>query len=395
MARTKTQSAESNAKKAGGKKKAAASKTPAVKTSAAKKPAAKKPAAKKPGPSSSKKVVGKKAAANSPGKKAAGKKAADRKPAKKEPAKKKPAGKKASGASSASSKAPVKKAAAAKKTSAKPAKASKSTAKKTPAKKAPAKKAPAKKAPAKKPAGKKASASKSAPKKAPAAKKPAKKSTKKSAAAKQAQVQEAPAVVAPPPKRRSSKFNPTAVTKPVKKKKRVERQKFKVPVGRRAASRQAGDQAPSAEVPAPSRPEGGFTPEQLRKVKTGISAKQLAAFRKNLLDHRREILADVAGINAARSHDDGDSHVPLHMADVGSENYDREFNLMLQEEEHKMLVDIDAAIARIDDGTYGVCQDTCTPIGRGRLEYKPWARYGIEAARRREASAKHRGGSST
>ena len=73
------------------------------------------------------------------------------------------------------------------------------------------------------------------------------------------------------------------------------------------------------------------------------------------------------------------------MADVGSENYEREFNLMLKESDHRLLLDIDEALARIEDGTYGVCHDTCTPIGLGRLEYKPWARYGIESARAREA----------
>ena len=185
-----------------------------------------------------------------------------------------------------------------------------------------------------------------------------------------------------PGRRRSSKFNPTAVVKPLKKKSAVVHTKYKVPVGRRAASRQAGDAAAPAAAAPLVRPDDGFSAEQLRKVKTGLSKKQIAAFRDQLHEHRRRLVEDVAGLNASRGHDDGDSHVPLHMADVGSENYEREFNLMLQESDHRLLVDIDDALARIDAGTYGVCLDTCTPIGLGRLEYKPWARYGIEAARR-------------
>ncbi|BAM04672.1 hypothetical protein PSMK_25130 [Phycisphaera mikurensis NBRC 102666] len=296
----------------------------------------------------------------------------------------------------------------------------KKSSKKAPAKEAPAKKPVAKKPTTKKPAAKKPAAKKPAAKK-PAAKKPSvKKATpakveatlpaapgtkKKPTRRRPLEINEAKRRKPPPPaeeaadgtpRRKSSKFNPTAVTKPVKRKKALELKKYKVPVGRRAASARAGD----APKPAPSddtrpgsvdRAASEHTPEQLRKVKTGISKKRLMAFREQLLEHRRALVGDVAGLDAARGHDDGDSHVPLHMADVGSENYEREFNLMLQETDRKLLKDIDAALVRIDDGTYGVCLDTCTPIGLPRLEIKPWARYGIEAIQRREREAGYGG----
>ena len=290
-----------------------------------------------------------------------------------------------------------KKPAAPKKKAAPKATASKAAAKKAPGKRAPAKKAPAKKTPAKKagavkkaPAAKKATTKKPSVKKADRSKplevQAAKKKKPASSAAKAAPAAAEPAVVAPP-RRKSSKFNPTAVVKPVKKKKPVERKKYKAPVGRRSASHQDGD-APAGPASGGGGVSGGggFTPEQLRRVKTGIGKRKLAAFREALLEHRRELLADVAGIDAARGGDDGDSHVPLHMADVGSENYEKEFNLMLQETERKLLLDIDEALLRIRDGTYGVCLETGTPIGEARLEIKPWARYGIEAMTRRESA---------
>ena len=54
--------------------------------------------------------------------------------------------------------------------------------------------------------------------------------------------------------------------------------------------------------------------------------------------------------------------MPLHMADVGSDNYEQEFTLGLMESERRILIDIDEAIARIQDKTYGVCLESGRPI---------------------------------
>ena len=93
----------------------------------------------------------------------------------------------------------------------------------------------------------------------------------------------------------------------------------------------------------------------------------------------------MAGLEAARSGTAGDlSHVPLHMADVGSDNYEQEFTLGLMESERKTVVEIDDALQRIEAGTYGVCLISAEPIRRARLEAKPWAKYSIDVARERE-----------
>jgi len=127
------------------------------------------------------------------------------------------------------------------------------------------------------------------------------------------------------------------------------------------------------------------TVSQLKKVKSGLTRKDLNAFRTLLLERRAEIIGDVAGLEAARSASSGDlSNVPLHMADVGSDNYEQEFTLGLMESERNTVVEIDDALQRIVRGTYGVCLISAQPISRPRLEAKPWAKYSIEVARERE-----------
>jgi len=73
--------------------------------------------------------------------------------------------------------------------------------------------------------------------------------------------------------------------------------------------------------------------------------------------------------------------MPVHMADVGTDNYEQEFTLGLLESERQLLGEINAALGRIGQGTYGVCVGTGQPIGEARLRAKPWAKYSIEYAR--------------
>ena len=72
------------------------------------------------------------------------------------------------------------------------------------------------------------------------------------------------------------------------------------------------------------------------------------------------------------------SHMPIHMADIGSDTYEQDFMLGLAENERTRMREIDDALKRIADKTYGVCQMTGEPIPQARLEAKPWAKYTIE-----------------
>ena len=127
--------------------------------------------------------------------------------------------------------------------------------------------------------------------------------------------------------------------------------------------------------------------EELRKVKTGLTKRDLDHYRKLLREKRSEILGDVESLktdaldNAAGGNL---SNMPLHMADVGSDSYEQEFTLGLMESERKLLNEIHEALKRIDKGVFGVCLTRGTPINRARLDIKPWASHCIEVERELE-----------
>ncbi len=128
-----------------------------------------------------------------------------------------------------------------------------------------------------------------------------------------------------------------------------------------------------------------WTDAKLKRVKTGLTRKDLEHFRELLMEKRSEILGDVDSLKNSNSGGAGNlSNMPLHMADVGSDNYEQEFTLGLVEWERRLLNEIDNAIERIMKGTYGVCIQSGVPIPRERLEIKPWAKYSIEVVRDRE-----------
>jgi RNA polymerase-binding protein DksA len=75
------------------------------------------------------------------------------------------------------------------------------------------------------------------------------------------------------------------------------------------------------------------------------------------------------------------SNVPLHMADVGSENYDQEFTLELIENEQGTLELVNEALARLDKGKFGLCVECSEPIPKSRLQAIPYTRHCIRCAR--------------
>jgi RNA polymerase-binding protein DksA len=78
------------------------------------------------------------------------------------------------------------------------------------------------------------------------------------------------------------------------------------------------------------------------------------------------------------------SNLPLHMADVGTENYDQEFTLGLIENEQETLDQIQDALRRMETGTYGLCEGCSQPIAKPRLQALPYTRHCIECARKAE-----------
>ena len=75
------------------------------------------------------------------------------------------------------------------------------------------------------------------------------------------------------------------------------------------------------------------------------------------------------------------SNVPLHMADVGSENYDQEFTLELIENEQGTLEQVNEALHRLEQGKFGLCVECGEPISKPRLHAIPYTRHCIDCAR--------------
>ncbi len=128
-------------------------------------------------------------------------------------------------------------------------------------------------------------------------------------------------------------------------------------------------------------------PTRRRKDPRPLSAADLDYFKERLLEKRREIFQNVFEIEGetlkkSRLDASGDlSSMPIHMADLGTDNYEQEFALGLMDSERKILHEIDDALNRIAEGTYGICEGTGEPIPKARLEAQPWARYCVEYAR--------------
>jgi len=81
------------------------------------------------------------------------------------------------------------------------------------------------------------------------------------------------------------------------------------------------------------------------------------------------------------------SNVPLHMADVGTENYDQEFTLGLIQNEQVTLEQVNQALDRMEKGTYGVCVECGGPIAKPRLAAIPYTEHCIQCARKLEEQA--------
>jgi DnaK suppressor protein len=155
------------------------------------------------------------------------------------------------------------------------------------------------------------------------------------------------------------------------------------------ASSKSGRHSLSSESRAePFQAQPAVATNQKRlKSQIGISVRDLEHYADLLLAKRGEIVGDMSSMEreALRSGSYSNlSTLPVHMADMGTDNFEQEFTLGLVEKDRNLLREINNALAKIQNGTYGICEGTGLPIGKPRLEAAPWARYSIEYARQRE-----------
>jgi DnaK suppressor protein len=112
-----------------------------------------------------------------------------------------------------------------------------------------------------------------------------------------------------------------------------------------------------------------------------MSDRQREYFRARLLDWRDDILKE-AKETLQHLQDENQNHPDL--ADRASSETDRAIELRARDRQRKLISKIDAALARIEDGTYGFCEETGEPISLKRLEARPIATLSIEAQERHE-----------
>lgn len=150
-----------------------------------------------------------------------------------------------------------------------------------------------------------------------------------------------------------------------------------------SASAKANQSAPPLPAAAPEPPANG----KPRKNQAGLSARDLDHFRELLLAKRRELIGDMSAMEREALRSSGAtnlSNLPIHMADMGTDNYEQEFTLGLVQKDRDLLKEINLALAKIQNGTYGLCEGTGLPIIKERLEFQPWVRYSVEHQRKME-----------
>ena len=125
-------------------------------------------------------------------------------------------------------------------------------------------------------------------------------------------------------------------------------------------------------------------------MKKKLSKKELKDFKKIILKKKESVLDDLQHITEdtlkkSQKEASGDiSGYTYHMADVATDNYDREFSLGLASNERRTLYELDDALKRIDEETFGICDDCKGRISKIRLKAVPSARLCIKCQKKRE-----------
>lgn len=125
-----------------------------------------------------------------------------------------------------------------------------------------------------------------------------------------------------------------------------------------------------------------YKPTQKEKF---MNAKMKEYFKQKLLNWKDELLKES---NQTLSNLQSDNEAKPDITDRASEEIDRSFELRTRDRERKLINKINSALQRIEDGTYGYCNETGEPIGLKRLEARPVATLSLEAQEMHEKAEK-------
>jgi DnaK suppressor protein len=125
-------------------------------------------------------------------------------------------------------------------------------------------------------------------------------------------------------------------------------------------------------------------PTSTKDLQTNLSEEELAYFEAIILQKRDEAQHELDylmdQIEDIRSSDDDDaSSLTHHMGDLGSREESLDLTYRLIQRNRKFINQLNRALVRIENGTYGICRATGEPIEKGRLEFAPHTRYSIAA----------------
>lgn len=117
----------------------------------------------------------------------------------------------------------------------------------------------------------------------------------------------------------------------------------------------------------------------------------MEAFRQLLLLHRARLLGDAnalanSALHGSTEQGGGASVMPIHMAELGSENFEQEFNLSVLETEEDTIAAIDEALQRISEGVFGKCTVCEGVIPKTRLKAIPYASMCVRCAEAQETN---------
>jgi RNA polymerase-binding transcription factor DksA len=142
----------------------------------------------------------------------------------------------------------------------------------------------------------------------------------------------------------------------------------------------------------------GFNPKRTKAaevIEERNVPEKYKRYHKLLIDLRARLTEGIERhseetLKRSAKDDAGDlSSYGQHMADAGTDTFDRDFALSLVSNEQEALSEIEAAIKRIRDGTYGICEITAKPISKERLLAVPFTRYSAEAQKQIERNRHH------
>jgi len=238
---------------------------------------------------------------------------------------------------------------------------------------------------ANKPAKAKAVVKKAAPANA---KKPAPKA-KPAAAKKKPAPAKKPAVKKPVPAKKPAPTKKPAVKKIAAKKrapKKAPAKKapaVKAPVKKPVAIKKVAPVKPKATAKPSAKPVPKNLPPLIKKAVPQVKLSPWLVKQQGRLLHLKDELLDAmngVGRDTLRTRAEGSdaSGFGMHTGDAGSDAYDRDFALSLLSQERDSLFEIDAALKKIQDGAYGLCELSGKPIPHARLEALPFARYTVE-----------------